>query len=341
MNLCKDSISLTQKETPFASLYHGDYKRALTFVSEFAGRVYMWNDSWITAHALRIAKVGLIDVVLREHSTELLSLPITASFLTLAVAEFGARKEFTLESQKQGALNPHLATLLNTVRTREPTGLRFVAYILPTQEIFEAVSTETVLDIHERWTAWMKVFSQFLHSEWKKGVGKSSRRLMRVLPKGSHVNSTGWNSVADAWQNGCRFLRLATSVCGIRDQPIYLKVLQLIANDQFMWGGMEHKEMDPNVAVFHDITSQGFLPWNAIRDPEHFDSARAIIALAESCSKNRCSLQKWLGLPTERTEDVRVHVDMICGCAVPPMSVECAQFLTSLGIFGSNEWSGK
>lgn len=342
--LSHPSVNATQNSTCFKNLYHGDYTRALKFCSEFAGRVYEWSDSWVTAHSLRLAKVGLLDVALDVYSDELKTLPVTASFLALAVAEFGARKEFTLESQKQGALNPHLETLLRVVKYREPSGLKLIAYILPTEEIFNEVfstTPEVILDIHSRWTVLMGVFGRFLQQEWKKGVGKSSRRLMRVLPKGSHVNSTGWNSVADAWQNGCRFLRISASVGGIESQPLYLKVLQLIANDQFQWGGAVSKKMDPNVGVFHDITANGFLPWDAVLHPERFDNARVVTTLAESCNKHKCSMKGWLGLPKLRTEEVREHTDMICGCKVPPMSVECAEFLTTLGIFGSNEWSGK
>ena len=343
--LSQPSVNATCKSTLFKNLFFGDYKRALKFTSEFAGRVHEWSDSWVTAHSLRIAKVGLVDAALDTYAEELKSLPVTASFLALAVAEFGARKEFTLESQKQGALNPHLQILLRVIKNREPSGLKLIAYILPSEEIFRevyALSPEVILDIHSKWTEWMGVFALFLDSEWKKGVGKSSRREMRVLPRGSHVNSTGWNSVADAWQNGCRFLRLTAIVCGIQGQPLYLKVLQLIANDQFQWGEEAEKKMDPNVAVFHDITTQGFLPWNAVLYPERFDNVRIVTALAESCTTHACSLGGWLGVPKIRTEDtVRVHVDMICGCKVLPMSSECAEFLTFLGIFGSNEWDGK
>ena len=101
------------------------------------------------------------------------------------------------------------------------------------------------------------------------------------------------------------------------------------------------KKMDPNVAVFHELTAAGHLPWDAVLHPESFDSSRVVTTLVESCTRNSCSLQTWLGLPKVRTEDVRVHVDMICGCPVPPMSSDCANFLTSLGIFGAHKWSGK
>lgn len=338
LTLSGGTVSKTQKSTPFK--YFGDYKRALKFVSEFAGRVHTWSDPWITAKALRLAKVGLIDEVLNEHSDALLDLPLTSATIGLMISEFGARKEFTLEKQKQGALNPHLETLLNEVKRFEPEGLRFIAYIYPTPEIFKLIPVTDVVYIHTKWSEWMPVFAGFLEVQWKKGVAKASRRTMRVLPRGARVNTTGWNAVADAWQNGCRFLRLAVSEAGIEGEPIYLKVLQLIANDQFGWGCAANKKMDPNVAVFHNLTAKGFLPWDAVLRPKSFDSAGAVIELSRACSLHLCSLQTWLGLPKVRTEDVRKHVDMICGVPVPPMSVDCADFLTSLGIFGAREWSG-
>lgn len=349
--LAGGTVGRTMGETPFK--YHGDYQRAIRFASEFCGRVHTWADPWTTANALRLAKVGLLDMVL-DQTEELEHLPLTTIFLALASAEFGARKGFTLESQKQGGLNAHLQAILKEVIASEPDGLRFVAHILPSAEIFDLVPWATVEQIHVSWQLWTPVFARFLDCQWRKGVAKSSRRKMRVLPGAGYdyrtgtrrapsgVNSSGWNAVADAWQNMARSMRLTTSLLTPESPALWLKVLQLIANDQFMWGGAAEKKMDPNVIVFQELTSAGCLPWEIALHPESFHTDKIAAYLVESCERNMCSLRSWLGIPGTRKEEVtRVHVDMICGVPVPPMSADCAAFLTSIGVFGAKDWAGK
>jgi hypothetical protein len=365
--LTEHSLAKTKKASPlWKKIYFGDYKRAVLFIGKFAGRVYMWFDAWLRAYSATLAKTGLLNYVVAKYSEDLETLPYTTLFLTLAASEFGKRKEFTLESQKQGGLNTHLQLLFDRVKEKEPIGLRFVAYMLPANEIWSQTPREYLEDIHETWSSWMQVLAIALEKQWSKGVSKCSRRQMRV-PPGKHyqhatgkqvaksgVNSSLWNVVADAWSNGTRNLRGLDLILG-KPAKFWCKTLQLIANDQFAWGVSAEKKMDPNVEVFHELT-RTILPWRVAHPnfKDSFDNALALqtllacfrkdgykrAVLCETGSKTK-SIKSWIGIPSIRKADVKVHHDMICGCIVPPMSQEAYDWVTHvLKPFGATGWSG-
>ncbi len=339
--------------------YHPDYVRALKFVSTLQGRVHTWYEPWITANSLRLAKTGLTTFHANEVAIELAGseeefqkqYPITTVTLAMMVSEWGARKQYTLESQKQGALNEHLAQLLELAKVTEPGALKMIALIYPLPEIYAMIPKEACFDIYQKWMSWAKHLGRFMDEQWNKGVWKSARREMRVLPKGSPVNSTGFNATADAWSNMCRYVRVAVSTGEIKGAPLFLKSLQLIANDQFKMGQACGKGVHADVAVFDSLTRtsrsadgvlvEGILPWTAVIEPSKFDTMSVLTRLSKACADNNVELDTWLGLPKVRTEEVKTHVDMICGCAVPSMSTEASDWLKSLGIFGAREWDGK
>ena len=385
------SPSATKENLPqWYNKYQGDYFRALSFAGEFAGRVELWYDAWLRAHSAILAKVGLLHHVVKYHKEELVNLPITTLFLTLASAEFGKRKEFTLESQKQGGLNVYLERLLELVKEKEPQGIRFIAYLLPGKEIWDLTPVEELESIHKIWTEWMGLFAIVLEEQWEKGVKKSARRNMRVLP-GSHwqncgkcdgckiksnsptnthyysryhhycsntkevgksgVNSSLWNAVADAWQNGSRVLRGLDLVLH-KPAKFWGKTLQLIANDQFAMADHSGKSMDPNVNIFDKITRDGILPWRVAHPKfkDTFDSVQALTTVLKYCSEAKIikdgiekpfGLNSWIGIPQIRKAEVTIHNDLICGCVVPPMTPLVYDWVNQvIKPFGATGWSG-
>ena len=327
--------------------YHPDYVRALKFVSTLQGRVHTWFEPWITACALRMAKTGLITFHAEEVAIELAGsvnefqtkYPITTVTLAMMVSEWGARKSFTLESQKQGALNEYLSSLLELAKASEPGALKMLGLIYPLPEVYGSLAKETKDEIKSIWYTWAKHFGLFLNDQWNLGVWKSARRQMRVLPRGSPVNSSGYNAVADAWNNMCRFMH---TIDQDSTGPVFLKTLQLIANDQWRWGQIEGKGVHSDVEAFDTLTrtghhsdgsvATGILPWEILTEPAKFERS-VIEALKVPAS--------WLGVSKSRTEETRIHGDMICGVAVPEISVETANLAKSLGVFGAGEWNGK
>jgi len=356
---CRAELLLLAKDQRSPGLsYHPDFVRALKALSKWIGRIHLWFGPWITARSLQIAKSGLtsshIVAVAEKLSGSVESFqnefPLTSVFMALAVSEFSTRKEFTLESQKQGALNPHLEALLALVTEHEPCGLSAVALVLPLPEIYTKIPKEDIDYIYSSWMKWAALFGKFLDIQWDRGVWRCSRRKMRVPPSfrrhqtgysGKPVNSSGYNAVIDGWNNMVQGTRVAVSVGKINGAPLFLKGLQLIADDQFRWAQQDGKGCHPDVLVFDAITRQGIVPWRVVTKPDEIDTMKVITSLSQACTDAGVPLESWLGLPKKRTRDVRHHVDMICGCSVPAMSVECADFLKSLGIFGAGDWTGK
>jgi hypothetical protein len=363
---CRAELLLDKTNRSSGLSYHPDFVRALKALSKWIGRIQNWFDPWITARSLQIAKSGLASSCIVTVAEKLsgsveafeVKFPLTSVLMALIVSEFSTRKAFTLESQTQGALNEHLQALLALVTEHEPRGLSAVALVLPLSEIYSRIPKEDVEFIYSSWMKWAPLFGKFLQVQWDRGVWRCARRQMRVPPSmaprfyravssepsgysGKPVNSSGYNAVADGWNNMVQGVRVAVSVSEINGSPFFLKIMQLIANDQFEWGQIEGKGVHPDVSVFDDITRQGIIPWQVVTsNPESMDTMRMLTCLSEACKASGVSLDSWVGLPQMRVTEVRHHVDMICGCAVPSMSVECADFLKSLGLFGAGDWNG-
>ena len=339
----KPTQELRAAGSPFK--HHPDRVRAIKCLATLEGRLHLWKDAWLTAKTLPMAKTGLVSVLADDFVTELSGswdgfsrdFPATYALLVVCCSVFSERKAFTLESQKQGALNTHMEQLLALVRENEPAAMRVVALFLPVREVFDLVSVEDAATIYHVSMTWLGELAGFIDEQWSKGVAKCSRRLMRVPPRGAGVNSSGYNAVADTWQNLRRFQSVAAQRAGIQGAPVILKVLQLIADDQFRWG---NASVNPNTHVYRDLTSAGVLPWHAVLHPETFDTRLALTTLMEACRTHKVSMDSWVGIAKLRHGEVSKPVDMICGCAVPSMSPECADFLKEVGLFGAGPWTG-
>ena len=85
---------------------------------------------------------------------------------------------------------------------------------------------------------------------------------------------------------------------------------------------------------------EAWLPWDGLLESEkstdqmHFLTTR----IEQLCALHSIPTHKWLGGPAKsRTEDsVKVHVPMICGVAVGPLSPTAAQYLKDSGFAGSH-----
>lgn len=346
---CRANFVLTpiaELRTTGSSFKHQpDRIRAIKCLSTLEGRLHLWKDAWLSAKTLPMAKTGLVPVLADQFITEMSGswenfaqeFPATYSLMVVCCSVFGERKEFTMESQKQGALNHYMEQLLSLARETEPAAMRVVALFLPVREVFDMVSVEDAAIIYRVSMTWLRELGGFLQDQWSKGVAKCSRRLMRTPPCGAGVNSSGYNAAADTWQNLRRFQSVSAQRAGIRGAPVILKVLQLIANDQFLMGG---ETVNPNTHVYKEVTSTGVLPWHAVLHPESFDTCRALTVLLEACRTHKVSMDSWVGIAKLRSGEVSKPVDMICGCAVPSMSPECADFLKGVGLFGAGSWTG-
>lgn len=348
------SITKTRASLPvWKKLYFGDYKRALKFVSKFMGRIYTWFDAWARAKCAVVAKVGLVNVALAKYDYDLKNYPLTMIFLALASSEFAKRKEFTLESQHQGGLNVHLKAIFDEIVEKERGGIKYIAFMIPAKEIWEHVDESFLSAISHEWKEWMRLFSVVLEKQWTKGVSKSSRRSMRVLP-GAHcqrstgkqvrksgVNSNLWNVVADAWNSGASFQR-GIDIFLHRPLTFWGKTLQLIANDQFMWGQHAGKGVGSDTGLFRELTKE-VLPWHVVHPlySSTFDSQFAMEVFLKSAEMLKIeNVGTWLNMPALRSAEITTHRDLICGCPVPPMSQESYDYLATVWKpFGATGWT--
>lgn len=332
----RESLGLPRRAFPVL-------QRLVAWVAKLCGRFNLWFEAWISAKCLVMGKVGLIyqhlfeDGVLEDLATK----PCTLAFVAMACAEFGARKAFTIESQKQGALNEYLRLLLGLVKLYEPEGLVHIAWILPVQEVLGALEPETVVRIHQAQIEWMPIIGYALSKFWKAGVNRCFRRKGVVLPRGFRyqLNTTCWNHCADAWTNITRFARGCAHRLESTDpnlkSPFAIKVLQLVAGDQAHWALSASKGIHPDTSIFSKITCDlGILPWDIALHPEQW-KIEAVLELIEASGRKL----SWIGVPQLRDENLRIHTDMVCGVAVPPQLVQAC---IEIGAFGAHAWdSGK
>ena len=343
-NLAPQS-ALKNKRTEFK--YHPDRIRAIKCLSKLVGRMHLYWPAWISAKAAPIAKTGLVTLLLdsvladmgETKETFLTKYPATALFIATTVSTFSQRKAFTLESQKQGKLNEFQLAIFELVKRHEPAALRIIALILPIEEIFSTIPQEDAVRIYKESMKWLKLCGLFYREQFFKGVNKCVRRLGRVPPKGSKINVTAVNNVADAWMNLRRFQTISAKYGRIEGAPTILKIMQLIADDQFRMGG--GVRIEPNAHIYKGLTTQKVYPWDAVLAPESFDIRRALTILIEQCRKFHVDVESWIGIAKLRTGHTAAPVDMICGVAVAPMSRECADWLVSMGLFGAHAWEGK
>jgi hypothetical protein len=343
-NLAPQS-ALKNKRTEFK--YHPDRIRAIKCLSKLVGRMHLYWPAWISAKAAPIAKTGLVTLLLdsvladmgETKETFLTKYPATALFIATTVSTFSQRKAFTLESQKQGKLNEFQLAIFELVKKHERAAFRIIALILPIEEIFSAIPQEDAVRIYKESMKWLKLCGLFYREQFFKGVNKCVRRLGRVPPKGSKINVTAVNNVADAWMNLRRFQTISAKYGRIEGAPTILKIMQLIADDQFRLGG--RVRIEPNAYIYKGLTTQKVYPWDAVLAPESFDIRRALTILIEQCRKFHVDVESWIGIAKLRTGHTAAPVDMICGVAVAPMSRECADWLVSMGLFGAHAWEGK
>jgi len=361
--------------------YHPDYLRAVRFVSKLCGRIKNFMAPYTTAKALMVGKLGLVHDLLEEFVVRIAGseaefqrrFPITVVCLKLLSAELGARKAFTLQSHERGSLNTHLMSILMTALALEREAVPTLALMLPKIELFALIPDWAKKRIFDTFEHVKPMFLRFLNEQWTRGVKKSARRQMRVRPRGSKINSAGWNVVVDAWNAMVRFY--AALRASNFDTPIHIKFLQLIANDQFRWGGMVGKLMPADVYIFDQLTRSGVIDqilaeipvdidaafatlWTQMstrsipkklveqkysyyrREPDRYEE-RSAEEQAEIRAKDQrsCSARNWTGGNCKLWTSEKVHerVDMICGCAVPAPFVELGK---ALNWYGSNGWIG-
>ena len=89
--------------------------------------------------------------------------------------------------------------------------------------------------------------------------------------------------------------------------------------------------LDPKTDVIADLVHDGILPWSGLNGMEDSTILTKIVMYAD---KHSVPLHRFLGLPQERTDVMRIQYNRICGVAVD-CTKDVAEMLVKDGAFGS------
>jgi hypothetical protein len=292
-----------------------------------AGRLKNMLSSAMAQTCAPLDKHGLFDLSVGEEY----DLSTVVWCLALR-AELDARKAFTLDSQMQGGLAPPFRTFLNEVLFKsDTTDWKLVAMLLPEKAVIAKLSPREQLEMLSTWLSKLKGMRFFLNQQWEKGASKCAANGWVVLRRGSGVDSSGWNSVAGAWGNALRHIKVLCDALGL-PAPAIFSCPKLTAGDQAMWAEEEGKDEDNKVTALADLVESGVLPWTGLDDASRADEVKRKIA--EVCEKHGVPLHRFIGIPKERAATLSAHQDMICGVKVGEVPPKFFQALKDFGFAG-------
>ena len=202
----------------------------------------------VQRRAARVDKVGLLQPVLKHFRDKRLLTSVSYEVLLmilLTATDFQRRKEFTLDSQVQGALNPFLNKLYNLITSQETLSREdklLIVSIIPSRAVIRQLHADDMRLLATMVTTTMGEYAPFMDAQFTVGAREALCRGGRVHSRthashtGSTVNSTAWNVTAGALSNLMRFYNLLTE----HGYPLGFFFPQrcpcLVANDQFEWG---------------------------------------------------------------------------------------------------------
>lgn len=164
----KKTLTDTQKSLLHWKNVHSHYyKSALSFVSSFASQIDLWFRKWLRHTITDIAKLRFLPFVLEKYQIELKHLPHTMNFLNQAAT---------------GSLSYiNLQQMLKNVYVHEPQGIRYIAYLIPTNSIMCRTPINHIIEIHQLWKHNLPIIMLGLEDAWYKGVWGSKRHQINIM----------------------------------------------------------------------------------------------------------------------------------------------------------------
>lgn len=332
------------------------HKMALELLGLFEGRIENTLSSSIKSIMQRVDKIGLLHQVLNEE--EVTRDVLTTAVMAQLVSESSYRKAFTTAKQVRGEIPEYLNTLLTTLEGRENTNWLLVASALPYPEYLSRLTPVQLAKLDSVVISILRPSSEFLKIQWDLGVKGSATRGMMVPPRGSGVDSDGWNNVAGGFSSLVRFHRSIRELLGTAPLAI-TKVLSLTAGDQGQMVESQRSwykdrlargevldeyemqqlarfdQLDKQRQAFLNMTRSGTFPWSGVmcEDQEpHFANIR------KACVDAGLDAESWLKAPKKHVKaEPSAQPDMICG-VVCPVDVATATAMVEFGAFGSKPW---
>lgn len=312
--------------------------------------------------AAPVDKVLLLHPMLRELDRQDLTNAISFEVLLLVLfiaTDFMRRKEFTLESQIQGALNPELQSLYEMIMTHvnlSQVDKLLIASILPTRDIIGTLLPHNVSTLANMVSNHVREFAYFMDAQYTIGAkqalgrGGSVHARCHAERTGCKVNSTAWNGIAGALSNLARVYTLLTEKYAQQfDFFLPIRIPRLVANDQFQWAdmmGREDDSMNDFSTLFRDESEVDLFASLLCRcsAPEHLERFKhhlreASVPEARWIPKCQRSVQDFgprrQGVRTQ--SNTFAQPDLVCGIAVHPMAVDT---LKAQGCFGATPNTG-
>lgn len=307
-------------------------------------------------------KVLLLHPMLNEldelDMTNALSFEVELLVLLVAT-DFMRRKEFTLESQMQGALNPELKELYDIVMTHVPLSQvdkLLIASILPTRDILGKLLPHNVRMLANMVSYYAREFAYFMDAQYTIGAkhalgrGGSVHARSYAMKNGCKVNSTAWNGIAGTLSNLARVYTLIAEMHPHAfDFILPIRIPRLVANDQFQWASTEGREDDSmkdftklfdeesEVDLFASLLYRCSAQEHLERLKHQLDEAN----VPEARWIPRCQRSTQDSDPKRQGVRTQSHTfaqpDLVCGIAVHPMAVNA---LKAQGCFGATPYTG-
>ena len=187
-----ETMSRTQKSlSQWKNTSIHDYKSALSFVSKFAKCVTFWFQDWLHSEIRIISKVVFLRYVIQKYNNELKLLPMTHLFLIILANEAFNHEETIINNQKHLFIDENIGKLLDIIKTYEPSGVRYIAYVRPSKEIFELTPPENIQEICILWQQWMPFIVLVLRDQWDNGIRKSIIQELQCI----HITKEVFNTM--------------------------------------------------------------------------------------------------------------------------------------------------
>mgnify|MGYP003316138022 CR=1 FL=1 len=83
---------------------------------------------------------------------------------------------------------------------------------------------------------------------------------------------------------------------------------KLTAGDQAQWAWDESKDVDPKILALSELIFGGIHPWDSL---DNVDSTVILTGIIRVATKYSVSLDRYIGLPKERSTELKAQHDMI------------------------------
>jgi hypothetical protein len=310
---------------------------ALKLIGKIAGHFKANIGPVIRDEVCRLPGTGMVSQLLTDEMIKGCTDVPSIVALCLGSAIASTRNTFSLDPQgDKGGLNTWFKAIWDSILVPgETTRWDLISLVYPFPEVIrqcapewrESVVRQTLVLAHR-----IIPVSKYYWETMDVSCAIHNNMAVR-----EGVPGTEWNCIAGAWKQIRRFL------LGFQFEsahPIILpKCLSVIAHDQMRWAAAAGKGVHPDTAVFCDLAQAEVMPWTPLEKPDKRGRIAGLIR--DTCTKHEVNPAFWTTPPKLRDGGAKMYAaNMICGCAIPPVSAEIQELLIKMGAFGATPHTG-